>query len=302
MTTMDIILQVVVGVIISYIVYVIAMFVMRNDILNMQSKYDANRKGAVDIVTGYADSSTIVNTSFNTTNTNMSNYLPLTPSVNIKGGAQFSYSTWLFVGDTGSAQNQTIFLRGDNSRYTYNITDNTNKFTKTVSDRVVFCPMLAFGSKPMEFILTFNTLDNIKETMTITTKKSENTVYRKNFLSLFGDKWFAVTIVFEDNMPINDFENGLIVKFYVNDTLYQTGKYSSTLKQNTGDMCLLPDGTAIPKFKMGNFKYYNYALSDDEVKKFVAQGPPKQAALSTTKASTMPYYVSDYNKLDMYNT
>jgi hypothetical protein len=298
----DILLQVIVGVIASYIVYVISLFIMKKDILNMENSYNTNKKTAVPIITGYGESSSLVGRTYNTVNRSLPNYLPINPSVNLKGGSSMSYSMWLFVGSPQDAVNKCIFLRGDNERFIYNVTDNSSGFTKTMNERVAFCPMLSFGSSEMDFVLSFNTLNNINETLMISNKKSDNNVYRKNMLSLFSNKWFHVTVVMEDNQPLNDFENGILVRFYVNDTLYQTGKYSSALKQNSGNLYIFPDNQAIPKCKISNFTYYNYALTEKEIRDSFNKGPNTKAMQETSNSAIMPYYVSDYNKLDIYNT
>jgi hypothetical protein len=164
--------------------------------------------------------------------------------------------------------------------------------------------MLSFGANPLDFVVSFNTLNSIREQLSVSNIRSDDSTYRKNLLSLYGNTWVCITIVFEDNMPINDFENGVVVKFYVNDILYVSGKYSSALKQNNGDVVFFPDSVGIPSLKMSNFAYFNYALSDTEIKAIVRAGPNVKPAVSTKNAAatTLPYHVSEYNKLDLANT
>lgn len=301
METKAIIWQVVIGLVVSYALYIIAVVVMRQDIINMEQKYNPAKKSNVVVFPGYVESANIVNARFNTQNPTVPNYLTINPSMNLKGGAQFSYSMWLKIDEPESAINKCIFLKGDPNIYPYGVSEKASGRNYTVKDRTALCPMLSFGYKPMEFTVTFNTLNKMHETLKIESIKSDNELYRKNLLSLFASKWFCLTIVFEDNMPINDFENGIIVKAFINDTLYQTGKYTSTLKQNLGDLCFFPE--SVPKCKISDFTYYNHALNDLHIKQMVAKGPNTRPFTATVSDAVMiPYYVSDYNKLDMYNT
>lgn len=301
MTTKEIVIQIIIGLIISYAIYVVAVIVMRKDILNMENKYNPAKKNDVTVFRGYVESSNIVNARYNTHNPTLENYVSINPSVNLKGGAQFSYSMWLKVDEPSSAIQKCIFLKGDPNVYSFKTTSKDMQRSEIKTDRVAICPMLSFGDKPMEFTVTFNTLDNIHETLKMVSIKSENSIYRKNLLSLFTGKWFCLTLIFEDNMPINDFENGIVVKAYVNDTLYQIGKYASALKQNSGDLCFFPE--AVPKCKISGFTYYNYALSHVNVKDIVNSGPnTKPDSKTNNDTISIPYYVSDYNKLDLYNT
>ena len=112
-----------------------------------------------------------------------------------------------------------------------------------------------------------------------------------------------MTIVFEDNIPINDFENGILVRVYLNDTLYQIEKIASTLRQNRGDLELFPDG-AIHNCKIANMKYYNYALSDAEIKNDTSSRPDiEKTASSTTKKNDQhqSFDTVAKNHLDVYN-
>ena len=300
--TKAIAVQIAIGLVIGLIIYACAYWAMKRDANNLDMLYNSNNKSQVKVFNGYYSLSQLVGKNFTTVNKTSSSYVPIKPSVNIKGGAQFSYNFWLFVNDPSKIVGTCIFLRGDPSKYSYSITDNVNNYTQNINDHVAFCPMLSFGPNPMEFKVNFNTINNVNESLYIATVNSDDSNFRKNLLSLYGNKWVCITIVFEDNMPINDFENGVIVKFYVNDVLYRTGRYSSALVQNEGDLVFFPDSNSKGDAKISNFSYYNYALADSEIKTIVANGPNIKPAIYTSNTVTLPYYVSDYNKLDIYNT
>lgn len=295
-------IQIIVGLVIAWIIYIISLMVLQADKLVIDNKFDVNKKQKTDIVAGYADASAIANNWFNASIDNLETYLPLRPSSNLKGGAQFTYQLWMYVGSPELCKNQVIFLRGDSTKYMYTVTDNLMKTSKQIFDRIAVCPMLAFGSNPMEFNVHFNTLHNVKETLSITRLKSDDNVLRHNLTSLFSQKWFMLTLVFEDNMPISDFENGLIVKAYVNDVLYQVGKYSTTLRQNTGNLYIFPDNNAVAGFRIADFAYYNYAVTDEEIRTRSQKGPTDKATSSIRSSFINNSMLSDLNRLEISNT
>lgn len=297
-----IVLQVIVGLIISWIIYFIALMVLRADKLVIDNKFDANRKRKTEIMSGYADCSAIANNWHNASIETLDTYLPIRPSTNLKGGAQFTYQLWMYIGSPELCNNQVIFLRGDHRKYGYRVIDNTLNLQKVVYDRIAFCPMLSFASNPMEFKLQFNTLHNLNETLEITRLKSDNDAIRHNFASIFSQKWFLMTIVFEDNMPISDFENGLIVKVYINDVLYQVGKYATALRQNSGNLYVFPDNNPIPNMRMADFCYYNYAVNDDLIRDVSRKGPSTNATSSIRASFLNPSMISDLNRLEYANT
>jgi len=300
-----IIMQVIIGLVITLVIYWISIFVLKSDSLYGDATSDPNKKTKVSILPGYSESSQISYNSYNTVTMYAPTYIPLNPSSNIKGGAQFTYSFWMNIGNPSAAVNKPIFLRGDSTKYSYNVTDTLINGTKGVVDYVAFCPLFEFGANPMEFNVRFNTTNNINEVLHITQVHSSNSIYRKNLLSLLQAKWFLISIVFEDNTPINDFENGVTVKFYVNDVLYQSGTYSATLKQNMGNLFMFPSGS-IDQCKISVFEYYNYALGLQDVQAKYNAGP--SLTMSTTPNSSAknaaissPLQLSAYNVLDIYN-
>lgn len=294
--------QILGGFVVVYIIYLIAMKVMKTDQLVINNKYGGNTKSKIDIIAGYADSSSITNVRINSAIPTPDNYVPIKPSMNLKGGAQYSYSLWMYIGSPDAALNQCLFIKGDPKKYGYDITDNTLNYTKSVVDRVAYCPMINFGANQLEFDVMFNTTNNIQEVLHIKRLVSDSNALRHNVTSLFSSKWFLFTVVFEDNIPINDFENGIRVRVYINDMLYQEGHYAAALKQNNGNLFILPDGVAIPNFKISNFAYYNYALGDDEIKSINAKGPSTSASSLVAGAFVTPVPLSDYNRIDIYNT
>jgi hypothetical protein len=112
------------------------------------------------------------------------------------------------------------------------------------------------------------------------------------------------TFVFEDNVQINDFENGIQIKFFLNDTLYQIETVKSALKQNFGDLFVLPDstGVGIKSARMSDLSYYNYALNPNQISQRFNKGPSSNI-FTKTKTDTFgtPLYMSASNKIDQTN-
>lgn len=291
--------QILVGCLLVLLVYWLALKALDADSLQ-NAKLDVNKKSIVNIITGYAESSQLAKQSFNTVNSFASAYLPLNPSVNIKGGAQFTYSLWLYVGNPTQAavSLKPVFMRGDSTKYNYTAT--TNGASKSSLDYVAMCPLLQFGNKPMDFDIRFNTSNNVNEVMKIHSQTSSNSIYRQNLLNMLQSQWFMMTIVFEDNIPINDFENGLSVKVYINGSLYQSATYAAMLKQNNGNFFLFPEGS-VDQCKISSFNYYNYAQGEMEIQATMGSGPSSKPQTSLTSTFIQPLALSDYNMMDIYN-
>ena len=108
-------------------------------------------------------------------------------------------------------------------------------------------------------------------------------------------------------MPINDFEDGVIVRFYVNDFLYDIHRVRSALRLNNGDLHLFPSCTkssVLKQARIGNLAHYNYALSNLSVRDIYDAGPPRHLATDLAGASSLghPLYLSEQNKLDNANS
>lgn len=312
------IVQVLAGLVVVYIIYVLALLSMRSDKMLIDEVHDKTLKREVSVINGTLNAGENASTrGFNSWNTTLpfsQNYLPIRPSVNIKGGAQFTYSFWLFVGLPEDAIGKTIVLKGDAQSYMYSLQerridlkDKTMKpYGQSVNknERVVMCPMISFGDAEMEFVVTFNTFHNMHEKLHVKKIRDDNNMFRNNLISLFPRQWMRITVVFEDNVPINDFEDGISVRFYIGDILYTSGRFSSALRQNMGDLYLFPDDIPIKDCKIADVKYYNYALSDEAIRQEGLKKPNLQSA-SLSSSASMPLSdlaLSDYNRLDIFNT
>ena len=316
-TSIYLVIQVVVGLIIVYLVYRTSLWISKQDKMVIDQRYDKNVKQQLAIINGYALSSMLSNRAWTTMNPYASNYAPIMKSFNRRGGAQFTYSFWMQLEDTdpSNVAHRDILLRGDIREYSY-----TEKVVKhdialsTVTRQqerkgvLVKMPKISFGHNAETLVVEFNTLHNMNERFTITSNQAahgENTV-RKNLMKLGSNRWTMYTFTFQDNVAINDFEDGIIVSFYVNDVLYGTKKIASTLKLNNGNLYIMPSAGAAPirGAKIGHVKYFNYALSNAMVSNLFKEGHPKFLAKDVMgrEGAGDPLYLSEYNRLDVYNT
>jgi hypothetical protein len=303
-----IVLQVIAGLVVVYIIYLLLIWVLKMDKVHIDKLYTANKQEDVDIFTGFIDASS-KKISFNTTIPFADNYVSIRPSINIKGGSQFTYSFWINIGagtDDLNVANKVLLLKGSDVPYDYVVTNTKKGSVTTVdNDRLVYCPMIKFGKDRKTFEVHFNTLMYHDEALIIESRPSEDSLLRNNLLSMIEGTWVLLSVSFEDNVPINEFENGIVVKFYVNDAIYKTGRYSSALKQNYGDLYVLPNDSPIAGVKIADMKYYNYAVSLAQLSDVVRQGPNTATSrlylpsVSSTQGG-LPT-LSHYNSADILN-
>lgn len=337
------VLQVIVALMIVAAVYQLSLFLMKQDRLFI----DARRRTPqfeTKIIHGYADTSVVANKVFNTVNPAAKNYLHLPVSYNRKGGAQFSYSFWIFIDDVEAAANKTILLRGDNREYTSAVYFGRN--AKTVGEYLknpengngvkltpppssmpantlpsrklqlplkpdvmpsypfIATPCITFGQRYDQLGVLFNTIQWPFNQVIINSVAHDNdNTQRRNALKLIAHKWALMTFVFEDNVSINDFEDGTVLRFYLNDILYYTERVPGALRLNNGNLYLFPNG-GIPMTRIGDLTYYNYAVGQQRIKTTYEAGPPRYYYPDVSGRAAMgdPLYLSEYNKLDIYNS
>lgn len=314
--------QVIVGILLVWLIYWLSTKTMRIDKLVIDVRNNFNIEASIPIFSGFVNSPDLYQRIFNTTNPFTDNYRQLQRSFNRKGGAQFSYSFWMFLDDMTpeNVRNKVILLRGDPKLYRYTVrtapsddapaglTINYPPVQVGVTapeGSTIKCPLIKFGDTYDSMEVQYNTVDRVSNTMIVdpTTSFFDNTL-RKDMLKLIGHKWVLYTFTFEDNVAISDFEDGIVIKFYVNDILYSIHKNKATLRQNNGNLHLFPYG-AIQGARFGDLIYHNYALSELVIMAMYQKGPPTFYTTdlrTSVKDTGSPLYLSEYNKLDIYNS
>jgi hypothetical protein len=130
---------------------------------------------------------------------------------------------------------------------------------------------------------------------------------RNNAVKLAQDKWALFTFTFEDHIAINKQEDGIVIRFYLNDVLYSSHSVKSAIRPNKSNLHIFPSingvGGPITNSRIGNVFYFNYALRHDDVRKIHTRGPPTHSSdVEKLDGLGEPLYLSEYNKADVYNT
>jgi len=266
------------------------------------------------IVSGYAPVSYLGHKSFNTFNYFADNYRKIGKSINTSGGAQFSYQFWIKIDDPNDKlyKDLVLLLKGDKHKYKIGLYDEeTSLKTLTLpADYTITCPLIKFVDSYRHINVKFGTTNSPITSIDINMSPNNPGEGRRNLLSLLPLNWYLFTFVFEDNFSyVSGNENGINFTFWVNDIPYQENTASdnpelrnNTLKQNDGDLFILPNPPESGSFmKLGNIKYCNYALTDNEIKNTYMGGPPKTLAEELDQGKPKPTYLSAYNKIDITN-
>ena len=314
-STLNTVIQVIFGIVVVAILYVITLIVLNVDNIVSQKSVVVRPREMTTIIDGWANSSYLAKMSFNTINSFSDNFRKIGKSINTSGGAQFTYQFWMRIENTDNEafKNQVILLKGDNRKYKtayYDIDTKKLMTNDTSVDYMIKCPLIKFGNSYKELEVQINTNKNISYNIPIRSTSSADGSMRQNALSLLPLNWFLFTFVFEDNYStLDSAENGIKFNFYLNDFPQHSIQASSDillrnnfLKQNEGGLHILPAMNNANDFiKLANIRYYNYALSHKDVAGVYARGPPSHSAVFTSKKSTKPAYISAYNKMDIYN-
>ena len=317
-------IQVIVAFIVILVLYIVTLSVLNIDGLVKSVSLELKQKDIVNILDGYGTPSFLRQLRYNTVNPYTSNYKRVAKSINSTGGASFTYQFWIKIDEADDTlyKDLVLLLKGDdrlyNAVYYKQERPGSANYTYIGSEegRHINCPMISFGNSYREFKVRFNTNNRVSNEVSISMNPSGSATSRKNLLSLLPLNWAMVTFVFEDNYSImENSENGIKFTFYFNDVPYWSASASSdpqiiqrndTLKQNDGDLHVMPglaNTTSVMSdfMKMGNIKYYNYAVTSDEVRSAYALGPPSFPAKRDEKVEAKPAFIGAMNKIDIYN-
>ena len=319
---LDITLQIIVALILLFVVYLITLSVLNVDAIVNKPSNIVKEKEITLLVDGFAGPSLLKDYRFNTVNPYVENFKRIAKSVNRMGGASFTYQFWLRVDEPDDAlfNNRIIFVKGDNRQYQVGYYKKVEHAEEDNNSYVIAntlqkgyhinCPMISFGSSYRDIVVAFNTTNDIRTQIRINMNPTDDPSSRKNLLSMLPMRWMLMTFIFEDNVSLtNSFENGIKFSFYANDIPYWTetasssaALYQNMIKQNDGDIFFTPDyGNTSDFFKIGNFRYYNYAVSGSDITSTFNAGPPTYSAAANGKKDSGKSILTAVNKLDIYN-
>lgn len=256
-------------------------------------------------------------TKFNTTDKTKGTYVDLSPSINQKGGAVYTYNFWLYFPNaaaTGVDKDKTLVLfnKGSNTlvKYTSSLRCNTidNWFlVKNPLVRLDFkdskhidAIVVEFNSieKPDVFHEGANTGDKNCSGDMVT--KDANLIGIKDLATRTDllEQWNMITIVVSETSPDDNVfvsSNQALVKLYLNGYAYlnkdgQLENKSTAMKTNNSDLHLGFSGnTTVPtiytvanestKVAISDLTYFNYVLEDKEIIDLFKKGCNKATAL-----------------------
>lgn len=304
--------QIALGVAVVYAVYRLSLFFLAQDVLvapGDRAFFPAKQR--VLVLDGQASAAALSDRTWSTVNPSAHSYAPLRRSLNRRGGAQFTYMFWLYLGDASreNVAGKTLLLRGDPQPYQYSVLRGGSVERTVDADVLVRCPRIRFGRGFDELIVEVNTVEDPGTAVTFASDESPgDATLRKNLLKLTRGKWVLYTVTIEDRAAVNDFEDGVLVRLYVNDVLYRSEPLPGrALRQNNGDLHVLPllgGAKTIRDGRVGDVAYYNYAVPAAEVEAVYRRGPPKRLAEDAENRASWssPLYLSEFNKLDVYNS
>jgi hypothetical protein len=310
-------LQIIGGLVIVFILYVVTLLVLNTDALVIDTDAKVKQKESTTIVKGKASAIKLSKREYNTINPHSESFKKLARSINRYGGAQFTYQFWMKVTDPSDEyfKDLVILSRGDNRQFKtalYNPStgERISSVNNLVSDGyVIKCPLIKFGNSYRDIVVEFNS-NKTPDTRIEVTSSGDTPINRTNVLSLTPQNWFLITVAFEDSFShASGTENGIVVSFYINDFKYPTRPSAESLlrgnfiKQNDGNLYLFPDIKEPKEFlQLGNLTYYNYAVSQADVSAVYSRGPPTfEMTDADDSAKDKATFLTAYNKIDLYN-
>lgn len=215
-------------------------------------------------------------------------YVSLPPSLNSRGGAQFTYTFWLSLSKDYGPMERTLFLRGDTTRAGFK---NANK--TAIAFPASMCPMVRVKATATDVTIYahFNSLNEYNNVAKFEVRSG----------SIFDMTMpHLVTISVHEGGSYGEI-NGTTCKIFVDQMVEQRTFQGQTLKENSGKLHILPtfaaapaDATGYPteysgssSASMWSLCYHNYALDVDDV----------HALLSRAKKQVP--YVPATNRRDM---
>lgn len=235
-----------------------------------------SKKLSVELIKGvcpYGNKS-IINTSIK----NKTNFVDVPESMNKEGGIEFSYSFWMKLMNSKSAQilftkgiyqqQSTGFLDALDGK-TLEATEHTkiNNMTNGSNEQLVKCPLVKMTPKSLK--ISFNTLRKIHNEIEY---EYDNIIKS----SQSNPRWFLFSVVFKEGAFTTDYglrTKGIIVDLYVNEQ-HVKSKFieNDSLKLNEGNIYVFPQGIDDSDNMFGDLNYHNFALTVDDVEKIWKKG------------------------------
>jgi hypothetical protein len=309
------ILQILIAIILIVLLALIAYSIYNSEIRDMV--FDITKKVVVkkrtDIFKGIFSYDAQVK--YNTSNSKYGDYRAIEPSMNQKGGAEYSYNFWLYKSQENDQDDVVLFLRGSNKKVRY----TAHKNCKTLDDAgwfIVKNPLVRLFKQDGQshgLVVEFNGIDepdSFQEGSYDPNCGGTQLDQNQPLLGVqmmdnkYDDKWTMITIVIQETNPSNDivFRNQATVKMYINGYLTMTRNVSGSfeedkttaMRQNKGNLYLYPNGDQqVNGLMMADLAYFNYVLTDEEITALYKEDFTK---VGMTKPTRMDLSSTDFEK------
>jgi len=243
--------------IISFIIFVVVMFLILLKYSTALISYLFQPKKNVTLVNGLIDSKHMISIPQDPNNVNS---IPIIRSKNQDEGLEFTWSVWINIDDLVYKQNEYkhIFHKGEN-----NINTEKNLFGINFPNNG---PGLYIGPVKNELIIIMNTFKTIREEVII------------------------------DDIPLNKWVNVIIrvnnqnvLDVYINGNLARRHILDSVPKQNYGDVYVSANGGF--SGLTSDLKYYAEAIDLSEIQSIIYNGPNLKM-INNSFINSVPKYLS----------
>ena len=290
-------LQIVIALIVIIIMGVLAYSIYNKDasILIEDVTKDVVIKKTVKILDGTFAYDSNKQAVINTIDPSYGNYKDIVPSINQKGGAEYTYNFWIYMNDGGLTDNTTkvLFVKGSNTKVPYKSNNNNNCYAQN-GWYLIKNPLVRVNIKSNKVSAIVTEFNTIKTPDAVHSNPdaidcNDADINNKD-LNLFGiyglegrqdlyNQWSMITIVVSETNPSSDimFRNEAFVKMYLNgyeylnktsDAFYSGGTVTTAMRNNSGNLYINPEtgtGTGFEKLAIADLTYFNYALKDEDV-------------------------------------
>ena len=243
--------------IISFIIFVVVMFLILLKYSTALISYLFQPKKNVTLVNGLIDSKHMISIPQDPNNVNS---IPIIRSKNQDEGLEFTWSVWINIDDLVYKQNEYkhVFHKGEN-----NINTEKNLFGINFPNNG---PGLYIGPVKNELVIIMNTFKTIKEEIII------------------------------DDIPLNKWVNVIIrvnnqnvLDVYINGNLARRHILDSVPKQNYGDVYVSANGGF--SGLTSDLKYYAEAIDLSEIQSIIYNGPNLKM-INNSFINSVPKYLS----------
>lgn len=202
-------------------------------------------------------------------NPSLANSNPILRSVNENQGMEFTWSTWVFIDNATSGNNQNpkrIFSKGGDS-------ETGNPFEMN-------SPGMYLSSNTNEITVVMSTFDDMGGSST------SGHVKERIIKNIPIQKWINVMIRVQ-NRTIDIYVNGVLS---IRDNLPQV------IKQNYGDIFVGDNANGMNGF-ISSLRYFDHAIGNMKIQEIIQQGPNLKA-IGSENQETMPPYLATRWYLD----